>query len=130
MTNENMHLITELESQIESKQDRISELGGDIADMETSPDEWWPNLSDQYDEILDDVYLEVCEALPVSITGSQLIREFDPIMYRCGYADYLADHDITCMDECIERQSEIEDLESEIEDLEEQIEDLQTDDEA
>lgn len=85
---------------------------------------------DGYDEMLD-------SEGDVSVAGlmfepSRILKELDPIAYRCGFIDYVdsvSDDDIPeyvelteqieeCEEKIAEMESELEDLETELEELE------------
>lgn len=115
-------------------QDQLSDLQSKLSDIEVNPDQY-ADLGSQHDDLLDELYSEACEALPVNITGSELIREHDPVMYRCSYSDYCSNYDYDSLDiyqdtenEISDIEDQISDLESEIEDLENQIEELESQD--
>lgn len=84
---------------------------------------------DGYDEMLD-------SEGDISVAGlmyapSRILKEIDPIAYRCGFNDYVdgvSDDDITEYVELTEQieecEEKIEELESELEDLESELEEL------
>jgi len=113
-----------LKSDLVSRQSQLKDLQSDLKDIENNPDQY-ADIDPQYDDFLDEIYSEACEALPVCITGSKLIREFDPVMYRSGFSDFIDQFDYSSLDVYTDKESEIEDLESEISDLESEIEDLE-----
>lgn len=122
-----------LRAEVEMKEHEIRKMQATIADkekqqnsIECDPDDF----ADQFDEMLD-------EAGSIAVAGctfypSQILKECDPVAYRCGlndYADAIFDASETddykaLQDEIDQLRSDIEDLESEIEDLENQIADL------
>ena len=123
-----MKTIELLQAEIQMKEHAISKLQAQIKDkeaqqnsIECDPDD----LADQFDECLD-------EAGSIKVAGctfypSQLLKECDPIAYRCGLNDF-ADFEFRKEDseEYQSLQEEIDQLESDIEDLESEIEDLQS----
>ena len=108
------HAIRKLQAQIKSKQAQQNNIECDPNDF-----------ADQFDECLD-------EAGSIEVAGctfypSQILKECDPVGYRCGlndFADSYFDKEET--DEYQSLQEEIDQLESDIEDLESEIEDLQS----
>lgn len=98
-------------------QDQLSDLQSKLSDIEVNPDEY-TDLDSLHDDLLDELYSEACEALPVSITGSELIREFDPVMYRCSFSDYCSNYDYASLDIYQDTENEISDIEDQIEELE------------
>jgi peptidoglycan hydrolase CwlO-like protein len=116
--------LVDLKNELVVKQNQLKDLQSDLSDIENNPDQY-ADLDSQYDDFLDEIYSDACDALPVCITGSQLIKEFDPVMYRCGFSDFIDQFDYSSLDCYTDKESEIEDVESEIFDLESQIEDLE-----
>lgn len=106
-------------------QDQLSDLQSKLSDIEVNPDQY-ADLESQHDDLLDGLYSEACEALPVSIAGSELIREFDPVMYRCSYSDYRSNYDYASLDIYQDTENEISDIEDQISDLESEISDLES----
>ena len=116
-------------------QDQLSDLKSKLSDIEVNPDHY-VDLDEQHDDLLDELYSDVCGVLPICVTGSELIREFDPVMYRCSFSDFCSNYDYASLDIYQDTENEISDvedqisgLESEIEDLESEIEQLESDQE-
>lgn len=105
-------------------QDQLADLQSKLSDIEVNPDQY-TDLNSLHDDELDEIYSEACEALPVNITGSELIREFDPVMYRCSFSDFCSNYDYASLDVYQDTENEISDIESQISDLESEIEDLE-----
>lgn len=122
-----MSLYTELEAkqtELQALQDQLSDLQSKLSDIEKNPQEY-ADLENEYDEMLDDVYSEVCDALPVSMTGSQLIAEHDPVMYRCGYSDFCNAYDYSSLEVYTDTENEIEEVEDQISDIETEISEIE-----
>jgi predicted nucleic acid-binding Zn-ribbon protein len=105
-------MIEDLQEQIEQKQDELNNLEIDAEDYE-----------DQYNDMLDECYPELFNMLP-----SDILRQCDPIAYRCGLVDYVYSIDIRDTNEYQELEQEIEDLEDELSDLEDELSDLEDED--
>lgn len=111
----------------------IIDLENQIGDLETKLEQLQKELTyilhydlhEEYDQMLDELYEEQCTNLPVCISGSELIKEFDPIAYRCGYSDFIDGYDFSALPEYIDLENEIESIESDIESLQEEIDELQ-----
>lgn len=116
-----MKTLAELQTELETLQAELSEAQGKLKDIENNPQEY-TNLENMYDDFLDDMYAEQCEALPVVISGSKLISEFDPTMYSCGFSDYCNDYDYASLDVYQETEDLISDLEDQIYAIETEIE--------
>lgn len=109
--------ITTLEQKIADIDVKLAELGhqGDcikekMDNVEIDPE----NYTDQFDETLNDVHGEF-----MGYCASQILKEVDPIAYRCGLNDYV-DSNVYKSD--IE---EYQDLEEDLEEVENQIDDLE-----
>ena len=130
-----MKTIEMLQAEIQMKEHAIRKLQAQIKDkeaqqnsIECDPDD----LGSFFDESLD-------EAGSIKVAGctfypSQILKECDPVAYRCGlndFADFAFRKEETeeyqaLQSEIDDIQEEIDQLESEIEDLESEIEDLQS----
>lgn len=115
--------LAEKQNHLAALQDQLIDLKCKLNDIEVNPEEYI-DLESLYDEFLDEIYSEACEALPLSVTGSYLIRQLDPVMYRCGFSDFCSEYDFSSMDVYMDTQNEIEDLEIDIKGIEQEIEDL------
>jgi hypothetical protein len=100
--------IEELIAQLKDKQDYIVNNKGDYVDLEEG-----------YQELLDDIYKVECDALPISVTGSELIRHFDETMYNTGLDEYEDDYSPECIPEWEELEHEIAELVEQLDELEE-----------
>jgi peptidoglycan hydrolase CwlO-like protein len=116
--------IQNLEKELSELKDQLSDLQSKLSDIEANPDQY-ADLSGLHDDMLDELYSEACEALPVCTSGSELIRELDPIMYRCSFSDFCSNYDYQSLNIYQDTESEIEDIETMISDLESKIEDLE-----
>ena len=117
-----------LRAEVEMKEQEIRKMQALIADkekqqeqIELDPDDY----EDQFDELLDES--GTVEAGGYSFYPSRILKELDPVAYRCGLNDY-ADSvfDVEDSDEYKDLQEEIDQLKSDIEDLESEIEDLES----
>lgn len=106
--------ITELKAAIETKKTEIKEKQAEIDSFELTVSD------DEYDYFLDSLgEVNVCgiEFLP-----SDIIKNCDPIAYRCGKSDYESGIDLNEVEEYRDLLSELQNLESELEDLETELE--------
>lgn len=117
-----------LRTEVEMKEQEIRKMQALIADkekqqeqIELDPDDY----EDQFDDELDES--GTVKAGGYSFYPSQILKELDPVAYRCGLNDY-ADSvfDVEDSDEYKDLQEEIDQLKSDIEDLESEIEDLES----
>ena len=112
--------IIDLENQIVDLETTLEQLKKELTDF---PDNY--DLYEEYDQMLDELYEEQCNNLPVCISGSNLIYEFGPTAYRCGYNDFIDSYDFSSLPEYIDLENEIESIESNIEFIQEEIDELQ-----
>ena len=113
--------IIDLENQIQDLETTLEQLKKELTDFSDNYD-----LHEEYDQMLDKVYFEACNNLPVCISGSELIHKYEPIAYRCGYSDFVDSFDFSTLSEYIDLENEIEIIESDIECLQEEIDELET----
>ena len=129
-----MKTVELLQAEIQMKEHAISKLKAQIKNKETQQNEIEcdpDDFADLFDECLD-------EASSIKVAGctfysSQILKECDPVAYRCGlndFADSQFDKEETeeykaLQEEIDQLESDIGDLESEIEDLENQIEEIE-----
>ena len=121
-----------LRAEVEMKEQEIRKMQSQIADkekqqsqIEIDPDDF----ADQFDELLDES--GEIEIGCLTYSPSHVLKNVDPVAYRCGLNDFVDSLDVedseeykALQEEIDQLKSDIEDLESEIEDLENQIEEL------
>lgn len=129
-----------LRAEVEMKEQEIRKMQALIADkekqqeqIELDPDDF----ADQFDEFMDEDFPEI-EIGSLTYSPSYVLKNVDPVAYRCSLNDFVDSFDVEDSDEYKALQEEIddiqeeiyhlrfdiEDLESEIEDMENQIADL------
>ena len=128
------NLIELLKAEVEMKEHEIHKLQAQIADkekqqkqIELDPDDF----ADQFDDMLDESIPEI-EIGTLTYSPSHVLKNVDPVAYRCGLNDFVDGMDIEDSEEYNALQEEIDDireeiyhLKSDIEDLESEIEDLE-----
>lgn len=111
---------TQIEAKIAELAQQAKVLQAQIDNFELDPEDY----TDQYDEMLDEVHGEF-----MGMNASYILKNMDPVAYRCGLLDYLdsLDQDEEKMDndECLELFNQLEDIESEIEELEEELAEME-----
>lgn len=93
----------------------IEQIKNKIENFEIDP----YDHEDDYDEVLDEggaVMVGGCEFLP-----SRILRELDPIAYRCGLNDYVDSIDLSDDADYCDLCDELADLEAELEEVEEAL---------
>lgn len=118
-----MKTIQELQNKKEELKAELKEKSDLLERMELDPVGYMDSVDFEslYDESLDDLYKDECEALPVCISGSELIKEHDPVMYRSWFNDFVDGLNVEDFQEYQDFLEEISDLEEEIEELEEAL---------
>ena len=109
----------QIEAKIAELAQQAKALQAQIDGFELDPDDY----AERYEEMLDD-----CHGDFLGMNASYILKEMDPVAYRCGLLDYLdsLDQDEEKMDndECLELFNQLEEIESEIEELEEELAEL------
>lgn len=119
-----MQTIEQLQTTLETLQAHMVGAEALLLDIQQNPQEY-ADLTNEYDEFLDECYSDVCEALPVNVTGSELLKAHDETAYRCGFNDWLDSYDYTTLDAYKDAEEVIEALEDEIAEIEQEIEALE-----
>lgn len=119
--------------EIENKIDEIEAIKNQIANFEANPDDY----EKEFDEMLEEVHGEF-----MGYSASYILKQIDPIAYRCGLLDYVDSLDVTPPDEWDTELSDllgdledllddkVEELNSLIEDLEQELEYLEDGDDS
>ena len=122
------NLIELLRAEVEMKEQEIRKMQSQIADkekqqeqIELDPDDY----EDQFDESLDESIPEI-EIGSLTYSPSHVLKNVDPVAYRCGLNDFVDSLDVEDSDEYKALQSEIDDIQEEIDQLESDIEDLES----
>lgn len=111
--------INEIEAIITAK---LAEVTEEIAEIQSQIDNFeYVSSEADYDAMLDDVYESVNIGYS-KYTASQILKNCDPIAYRCGKNDYDASFDIEDCEEYQELLTALSNLEDELSDLEEELE--------
>lgn len=105
----------------------IDQKENELHDLDLQIDNFAPDLHDQYDGMLDDIYQEEIDQVSfISLPcPSELLKEHDPVAYRCGYTDFVDSFDFEELKEYQDLLEQKEEIENEISELEEQIEEIQ-----
>ena len=116
-----------LKASIEMKEQEIRKMQALIANkekqqsqIELDPDDY----EDEFDESLDESIPEI-EIGSLTYSPSHVLKNVDPVAYRCSLNDFLDSLDVEDSDEYKALQEEIDQLQSDIEELENEIEDLE-----
>lgn len=118
-----------LQKTLETLEIVIEQKQNELYDLDLQIDNFEPDLHDHYDECLDDIYFEEVNQISfISLPSpSELLKEHDPIAYRCGYADFAGNFDFEELEEYRDLLEQKEEMENDIEDIKEQIEELEED---
>lgn len=102
-----------------------------LNNMEQDPAAWFDDeLTDCFDQFLDELYQDAFDALPVSVgngVASKIIKNEDEIFYRTAYNDWLDDsdnYDLHEFEEYADQNNLVESLQSELYDLECDLDEL------
>lgn len=110
-----------LEQTIKTLQAKIAEYKEALDNMDISE----TSLADDdaYSDWLNEIYGPVYVG-SLAYCASRVLRELDPIAYRCGFSDYLNGLDITDSEEHTGLTARLEDMEAELTDLQSELDEL------
>lgn len=109
-----------LQNQLNELEERANDLRDSMHVYEVDPDE---HVQD-YEDMLHDVH-GLVEIGSLTYDPARVLREVDPVAYRCGLSDYIDSIDKEEQPDYIEMKEELEDIEADIETVREQIEDIE-----
>ena len=114
-----------INQQIEMLESKIDAIKADIENKQSEINSFEYEISESdFDSYLDDEgSVAVCG---LEFYPSDILKNCDPIAYRCYKSDYEANIDLNDVAEYNDLKDELEALESDLEDLESELEDLQS----
>lgn len=103
---------------------QIAQLKAEKAELQSQIDNFEYESSDEeYDEMLDSEGLvKVCG---LEFYPSTILKECDPVAYRCGKSDYDSNFDLEEVEEWMELDKKLLEIRYQIEDLESDLEDYE-----
>ena len=120
-----MTTINEMNAQIEVLERAIEDKQSEICTAQSNIETFEYECSDdEFSDWIDSIYLEVSIG-SLTFSPSEVMKELDPIAYRCSKSDYESDYDLDDCEEYTDLKDELESLENELEDLESELSDLQ-----
>ena len=114
-----MRTIEQVQAEIENIELIISELKSEIDGFEYSLTEA------EFDEYLDESYDEV-NICGMTYSASHVLKECDPIAYRCTKSEYEANFDLDDCAEYTDMLKELESLESDLKSLQDELNSLES----
>lgn len=100
-----------IKAEIKNKQSEINNFEFEISESD-------------FDSYLDDEQsVTVCG---LEFYPSDILKNCDPIAYRCAKSDYESNYDLDDVEEYCDLKDELEELESELEDFESELEELES----
>ena len=119
-----------MKSNVESLKEELSQLRSEKAEKEKELDAIEIDIDSQefeemYEQMLDDCYEEI-KIGSLTFSPSQILKECDPIAYRCGKIDYADSMDVAETEEYKQVESELYEIEDRIEEIESEIEELES----
>ena len=114
-----MRTIEQVQTEIENIELTISELKSEIDGFEYSSTEA------EFDDFLDEFYDEV-KVCGMTYSTSYVLKECDPVAYRCAKSDYEGNFDLADCAEYTEMLKELESLESELKSLQDELSNLES----
>lgn len=116
-----------LRAEVEMKEQEIRKMQALITDKEKQQEQIELDPDDyvtQFDESLDESVPEI-EIGSLTYSPSHVLKNVDPVAYRCSLNDFVDSLDVEDSDEYKALQSEIDDIQDEIDQLQSDIEDLE-----
>ena len=114
-----MRTIEQVQTEIENLELTISELKSEIDGFEYSLTEA------EFDDYLDELYGEV-KVCGMTYSASYILKECDPVTYRCMKSDYESNYDLDACLEYTEMVEELESLGSELGSLQDELDSLES----
>ena len=102
--------INAIKAEIETKQSEINSFEYEISESD-------------FNEFLDEIE-ESVNVCGMEFYPSDILKNCDPIAYRCAKSDYESNFDLDDVEEYCDLKDELEELETELEDFESELEDL------
>ena len=113
-----------INQQIEMLESKIDAIKADIENKQSEIDNFEYKISESdFDEVLDDNEHSV-NVCGLEFYPSDILKNCDPIAYRCHKADYESNYDLDDAEEYTDLKEELEALESELDDVESELDDL------
>ena len=113
--------VERLNRDIEDKQGEIATVQSNIETFEFSCTE------EQFNDFLDEIEQSVT-ICGMEFYPSDILKNCDPIAYRCEKADYEANFDLSDCEEYQDLQNQLDELESQLDDLQTELDDLESED--
>ena len=113
--------IEQLKRDIENKQGEVATMQSNIETFEFSCTE------EQFDDFLNDIQQSVI-IHNVEFYPSDILKNCDPIAYRCAKSDYESNFDLNDVKEYQAFVASLDELETELEELETELEELESED--
>ena len=107
-----MQTLEQLQQTLEALRAQLVDAKALLLKIQQNPQDY-ADLESEYDAFLDEYYSDACEALPVNISGSELLKTYDGTAYRCGFNDWLDSYDYTTLDAHKDAKEAIEALKEE-----------------
>ena len=112
-----------INQQIEMLESKIDAIKADIENKQSEINSFEYEISESdFDSYLDDSE-ETVNVCGMTFYPSDILKNCDPVAYRCAKSDYESNYDLDDVAEYTDLKEELEDLESELEDLESELED-------
>ena len=113
-----------INQQIEMLESKIDAIKADIENKQSEINNFEYEVSERdFDEFLDDNG-ESVTVWGMEFYTSDILKNCDPVAYRCAKSDYESTYDLDYVAEYVDLKDELEVLESELEDFEGELEDL------
>lgn len=113
-----------INQQIEMLESKIDAIKADIENKQSEINSFEYEISESdFDNVLDESE-ESVTICGIEFYPSDVLKNCDPIAYRCAKSDYESNFDLDDVEEYTDLKDELEALESQLETLESELEDL------
>ena len=113
-----------LHTQIEATESQIAEVEKKIEALQNEIDNFEYSISDNdFDEYLDECN-ETVNVFGMEFYPSDILKNCDPIAYRCAKSDYESNFDLDDCEEYTDLKDELESLENDLESLNDELDEL------
>lgn len=122
-----MNTTEQVQNAIDEVESKIANVSQQIKDKQHEIDYFeYSCTDDEFSDWIDSIYPEV-NIGSLTFSPSDVMKQLDPVAYRCGKADFESNYDLDDCEEYTELQDELESLEDQLFDLESELDELNDD---
>lgn len=119
-----MNTTEQVQNAIDEVESKIANVSQQIKDKQHEIDSFeYSCTDDEFGDWIDSIYPEV-NIGSLTFSPSDVMKQLDPIAYRCAKSDYETDYDLDDVEEYNDLKDELESLEDQLSDLENDLDEL------